>query len=219
MPSSHPILCRPLLLLPLVPPSIRVFSNESALHMRWPEYWSFSFSISPSSEHPGLISFRMDWLDLPASKGLSRVFSNTTVQKHQFFSAQLSSFLGNSWTYLKWEMGRTQDSILYFCQVHIFLVVLLALSVPLTYPTHYAYWFFAFIYFLNRCLISFHHVPGSVRSQCLVYFSKQKQIKALALVGFTFCWRMQKSKHKIRKLYTVLEGHGAIKEIEQSEGH
>ena len=157
------------------------------------------------------------WISLQ-SKGLSRVF-NTTVQKHQFFSAQLSSFLGNSWTYLKWEMGRTQDSILYFCQVHIFLVVLLALSVPLTYPTHYAYWFFAFIYFLNRCLISFHHVPGSVRSQCLVYFSKQKQIKALALVGFTFCWRMQKSKHKIRKLYNVLEGHGAIKEIEQSEGH
>ena len=64
MPSSHLILCRPLLLLPPIPPSIRVFSNESALHMRWPKYWSFSFSISPSNEHPGLISFRMDWLDL-----------------------------------------------------------------------------------------------------------------------------------------------------------
>ena len=69
------------------PPSIRVFSNESTLHMRWPKYWSFSFSISPSKEHPGLISFRMDWLDLLASKGLSRIFSNTTVQKHQFFGA------------------------------------------------------------------------------------------------------------------------------------
>ena len=69
MPSSHLILCRPLLLLPLSPPSIRVFSNESTLCMRWPNYWNFSFSISPSNEHPGLISFRMDWLDLPAVKG------------------------------------------------------------------------------------------------------------------------------------------------------
>jgi len=69
MPFSHLILCRPLLLLPPTPPSIRVFSNESTLHMRWPKYWSFSFSISPSSEHPGLISFRMDWLDLLAVQG------------------------------------------------------------------------------------------------------------------------------------------------------
>ena len=69
MPSSHLILCHPLLLLPPIPPSIRVFSNESALRMRWPKYWSFSFSISPSSEHPGLISFRMDWLDLLAVQG------------------------------------------------------------------------------------------------------------------------------------------------------
>ena len=90
IPSSHLILCRPLLLLPPIPPSIRVFSNESTLRMRWPKYWSFSCSISPSKEIPGLISFRMDWLDLQ-SKGLSRVFSNTTVQKHQFFGAQLSS--------------------------------------------------------------------------------------------------------------------------------
>ena len=66
MPSSHLIFCRPLLLLPPIPPSIRVFSNESTLHMRWPKYWSFSFNISPSNEHPGLISFRMDWLDLLA---------------------------------------------------------------------------------------------------------------------------------------------------------
>ena len=81
MPSSHLILCCPLLLLPPIPPSIRVFSNESTLHIRWPEYWSFSFNISPSNEYSGLISFRMDWLDLLQSKGLSRVFSNTTVQK------------------------------------------------------------------------------------------------------------------------------------------
>ena len=91
MPSSHLILCGPLLLLPPVPPSIRVFSDESTLRMRWPRYWSYSFSISPSNEHPGLMSFRMDWLDLLAVQGLSRVFSNTTVQKHQFFGAQPSS--------------------------------------------------------------------------------------------------------------------------------
>ena len=69
MPSSHLILCRPLLLLPPIPPSIRVFSNESTLRIRWPEYWSFSFNIIPSKEHPGLISFRMDWLDLLAVQG------------------------------------------------------------------------------------------------------------------------------------------------------
>ena len=82
MPSSHLILCRPLLLLPPIPPRIRVFSNESTLHMRWSKYWSFSFSIIPSKEIPGLISFRTDWLDLLEVQGLSRVFSNTTVQKH-----------------------------------------------------------------------------------------------------------------------------------------
>ena len=91
MPTSHLILCRPLLLLPSILPSIRVFSNEAALHIRWPKYCSFIFGISPSNEHPGLVSFRLDWLDLLRSKGLSRVFSNITVQKHQFFGAQLSS--------------------------------------------------------------------------------------------------------------------------------
>ena len=91
MPSSHLILCHLFLILPPIPPSIRVFSNKSTLCIRWPKYWSFSFSILPSKEIPGLISFRMDcWISLQ-SKGLSRVFSNTTVQKHQFFSAQPSS--------------------------------------------------------------------------------------------------------------------------------
>ena len=89
MPSNHLILCRPLLLLPSIFPSIRVFSNESALPIRWPKYWSFCFSISPSNEYSGLISFRIDWFDL-AAQGTLRVFSNTTVQKHQFFGAQLS---------------------------------------------------------------------------------------------------------------------------------
>ena len=96
MPSSHLILCHPLLLLPPIPPSIRVFCNESALHMRWPKYWSFSFSISPSNEYPGLVSFRMDWSDLLAVQGTLK----SLLQHHSskasilwrpaFFIAQLS---------------------------------------------------------------------------------------------------------------------------------
>ena len=91
MPSSHLVLGCPLLLQPTISPSIKVFSNESTLRVRWPKYWTFGFSIIPSKEIPGPISFRMDWLDLLQSKGLSRVFSNTTVQKHQFFGSQPSS--------------------------------------------------------------------------------------------------------------------------------
>ena len=91
MPYSHLILCCPLLLLPPIPPSIRVFSSESHLRMRWPKYWSFSFSISPSNEYPGLISFRMDWLDLLAVQRTLKSLLQTTVQKHQFFGSQLSS--------------------------------------------------------------------------------------------------------------------------------
>ncbi|KAB0352075.1 hypothetical protein FD754_016932 [Muntiacus muntjak] len=102
MPSSHLILCRPLLLLPPIPPSIRVFSNESTLCMRWPKYWSFSFSISPSNEHPGLISFRMDWLDLLAVQGTLKIQRTlkSLLQHHSskasvlrcsaFFTVQLS---------------------------------------------------------------------------------------------------------------------------------
>ena len=96
MPSSHLILCHPLLLLPSIPPSIRVFSNESILSMRWPKYWSFSFSISPSNEHPGLISFRMDWLDLLAVQGtlkslLQHHSSKASISQHSaFFTVQLS---------------------------------------------------------------------------------------------------------------------------------
>ena len=96
MPSSHLILCHPLLLLPPIPSSIRDFSNESTLHIRWPKYWSFSFSISPSNEHPGLISFRMDWLDLLAVQGTLK----SLLQHHSskslifrcsaFFTVQLS---------------------------------------------------------------------------------------------------------------------------------
>ena len=96
MPSNPLILCRPLLLLPPIPPSIRVFSSESALCIRWPEYWSFSFSISPSSEHPGLISFRMDWLDRLAVQGtlkslLQHHSSKASILQHSaFFIVQLS---------------------------------------------------------------------------------------------------------------------------------
>ena len=88
--SNHLILCRPLLLLPSIFPSIRVFSSEMALHVRWPKYWSFSFSMSPSNVYSGLISFRIDGLISLLSKGFSRVFSNTTVQKHQFIGAHPS---------------------------------------------------------------------------------------------------------------------------------
>ena len=96
MPSSHFILCRPLLLLPPNPPSIRVFSNESTLCMRWPKYWSFSFNISPSNEHPGLISFRMDWLDLLAVQGTLKSLLQhhslkaSILQVSAFFTVQLS---------------------------------------------------------------------------------------------------------------------------------
>ena len=96
MPSSHLILCRPLLLLPPVPASIRVFSNESILRMRWPKYWSFSFSISPSNEHPGLISFRMDWLNLLAVQGTPKSLLQhhsskaSILQRSAFFTVELS---------------------------------------------------------------------------------------------------------------------------------
>ena len=89
-PSNQLILCCPLLLLPSIFPSIRVFSDESLRHIRWTEYWSLSFSISSSNEFSGLISFRMDWLDLHAVQGTGKSLPNTTVQKHQLFSAQLS---------------------------------------------------------------------------------------------------------------------------------
>ena len=99
-PYNYLIVCRPLILLLSIFPSIRVFSNESVLHIRWPKYWSFSFSIHPSSEYSGLISFRMDWLDLLAVQGTLRIFSNITVQKHQFFNAQpslCSNFHMHTW--------------------------------------------------------------------------------------------------------------------------
>ena len=102
IPSSHLILCRPFLLLPSIPPSNRVFSSESALHMRWPKYWSFSFSISPSNEPPGLISFRMDWLDLLAVQGsfkslLQYHSSKASILRHSAFFTYWHFFLLRKW--------------------------------------------------------------------------------------------------------------------------
>ena len=96
MPSNHLILCRPLFFLPPIPPSIGVFSNESTLHRRWPKYWSFSVSISPSKEHPGLVSFRMDWLDLLAFQGTLKSLRQhhsskaSILRRSAFFTVQLS---------------------------------------------------------------------------------------------------------------------------------
>ena len=104
MPSNHLILCCPILLLPSLFPSIRVFSNDSARHNRWPNYCNFSFSISPSNEYSELISFKLTgWISLQ-SKGLSRVFSNTTVQKHQIFGAQLSLWVQLSHPYMTMDV-------------------------------------------------------------------------------------------------------------------
>ena len=104
MPSNHLILCRPLLLLPSIFPSIRVFSNESALRIRCPKYWSFSFNISPSNEHPGLISFKMDWLDLLAVQGTLRSF----LQCHS--SKELGQFLSNS----QWRFSQNKNNRFFF---------------------------------------------------------------------------------------------------------
>ena len=105
MPSSHLILCHSLLLLPPIPPSIRVFSNESTLHVRWPKYWSFSFSISPSSEHPGLISFRINWLDLLAVQGTLKSLLQHHSSKASIF--QCSAFFIVQLSYPYMTTGKT----------------------------------------------------------------------------------------------------------------
>ena len=106
IPSSHLILWYPLLLLPSIFPSIRNFPNQLTVCIRWPKYWSFSFSISSSNEYSGLISLNIDWFDLPAVQGLSGVFSRTTAQKHQF-SGFLPSFWSSSHNHT-WPLGRPQ---------------------------------------------------------------------------------------------------------------
>ena len=101
MPSNLLILCRPLLLLPPIPPRIRVFSNESTLHMRWPKYWNFSLSISPSNEHPGLISFRMDWLDLLAVQGTLKSLLQHHSSKASILQCSASLTVQLSHSYMK----------------------------------------------------------------------------------------------------------------------
>jgi len=119
IPSSHLILCHPLLLLLPIPPSIRVFSNESTLPMTWPKYWSFSFSINPSNEHPGLISFRMDWLDLLAVQGtlksLLQYHSSkaSILQRSAFFTVQLSHpymTTGKTMTLTRWTLNNSRKN-------------------------------------------------------------------------------------------------------------
>ena len=136
MPSSHLILCRPLLLPPPIPPSIRVFSNESTLHIRWPKYWSFSFSISPSNEHPGLISLRMDWLDLLAVQEtlkslLQHHSSKASVLRHSaFFVVQISHpyvTMGKTTVLTKRSfVGKVMS--LFFNKLFRFLIALLSRS-------------------------------------------------------------------------------------------
>ena len=122
MPSTHLILCRPLLLLPTIPPSNRVFSNESTLRMRWPKYWNFSFSISPSNEYPGLVSFRMDWLDFLAVQGtLKRLLQHhsskaSILRCSAFFTVQLSDpymTTGKTIAFTRWTfVGKVMSLLL-----------------------------------------------------------------------------------------------------------
>ena len=147
MPSSHLILCRPLLLLPPVPPSIRVFSSESTLRMRWPKYWSFSFSIIPSKEYPGLISFRMDWLDLLAVQG-------TLKSLHQHHSSKASILRRSA----------------FFTVQHSYPYILLyyksTAGIKIT--------FLLFFYFSN-CLLNNSHLYFLVLMQ-LTYFQDPKEL-------------------------------------------
>ena len=122
MPSSHLLLCHPLLFLPIIPHSIRVFSNESTFHMRWPKYWSFSFSISPSNEHPGLISFRRDWLDLLAIQGIFKSLLQhhcskaSVLWRSAFFTVQLSHpylTTGKTIAFTRTELVRKVMSLLF----------------------------------------------------------------------------------------------------------
>ena len=122
MPSSHLIFCHPLFLLPSIPPSIRVFSNESTLRMRWPKYWSFSFSIIPSKKHPGLVSFRMDWLDLLAVQGTLKLLlqhhsSKASILQHSaFFTVQLSHtymITGKTTALTRWTFACKVMSLLF----------------------------------------------------------------------------------------------------------
>ena len=169
MPSDHLILCHPLLLQPSILPQIRVFSNESALCIRWPKYWSFSFSISPFNEYSGLISFRMDWLDLLAVQGtLKSLLSNTTVQKHQF----LLLFP------LLWEVG-LRGPCCDLCQ-RVFclcfpLGVLWFLVLHLIFNPFWVY----FVYGVRKC-------SSFILSQAVGQFSQYHLLKRLSFLHCIF---------------------------------
>ena len=137
MPSSHLILFHSLLLLPSIFPSIRLFSNESAFRIRWPKYWSLSFSISPSNEYSGLISFRINWFDLLAVQGLSRVFSSTTVGKHQFFSAQ-PSLWPNSHMITGKTIALTIQNLFYTIHEFVLFNGLLSFAIIIYFDAHIA---------------------------------------------------------------------------------
>ena len=150
MPSSHLILCRPFLLLPPIPPSIRVFSNELTLHIRWPKYWSFSFSISPSSEHSGRISFRMDWLDLLAVQGTLK----SLLQHHSSKASALrcSAFLTVQLSHPYMTTGKT-IALTRRTFVHKVMSLLLNMLSRLV---------ITFLRRSTRLLISFLHSPSAV---------------------------------------------------------
>ena len=153
MPSSHLILCRPLLLLPLIPPSIRVFSRGSTLHMRWPKYWSFSFSISPSSEHPGLISFRMHWLDLLAVQGILK----SLLQHHNskasilrcsaFFTVQLSHpymTTGKTIALTRWTLvGKVMSLLLNMLSRMVITFLPRSKGLFISWCNHHLQWFWS----------------------------------------------------------------------------
>ena len=147
MPPNHLILCSTLLLPPSIFPSIRVFSNESVLHIRWPKYWSFSFNISPSNGYLGLVSFSMDWLALLQSKGLSRVFSNTTDQKASIL--RHSAFFIVQFSHPYMTIGKTIDLIRWTCVGKVMSLLFIYLFI----------FIFSFI-FISWRLITLQHCSG-----------------------------------------------------------
>ena len=200
MPSSHLILCHPLLLLPPIPPHIRVFSNESTLCMRWPKYWSFSFNISPSNEHPGLISFRMDWLDLLAVQEtlkslLQHHNSKASILRHSaFFTVQLS--------HLYMTTGKT--IVLYKNNLSIWIYFLIYRN------RHVTQWNSLMPSFIQPANISWELVRQAVLQ---ILGLSQSRDKVSALLELKFSWRRWKTSlcicNKVSVLIHANEENGA----------
>ena len=176
MPSSHLILCHPLLLLPPLPPSIRVFSNESALHIRWPNYWSFSFSIIPSKDHSGLISFRMDWLDLLAVQGtlkslLQHHSSKALIlRRSAFFTVQLSHpymTTGKTIALIRWTLVCKVMSLLLNMLSRLVITGLISKSsLTLVTPGRVALQAPLFIYFpVKNTGVGCHFLPQGIEPE------------------------------------------------------